>query len=116
MIQNQKLQMVAIFPKKHKTKLKFATRVLILMQNQTKQGPELEIGTENHHEPESEVTKGGDTSTNKPGDSIGTEVISPGEGASDDNSDGPTVLQSNPPLGRHYYINNIWNQNKMILP
>ncbi len=48
--------------------------------------------------PESEVTKGGDTFTNKPGNSIGTEVISPGEGRSDDNSDGPTVLQSDPPL------------------
>jgi hypothetical protein len=49
-------------------------------------------GTENQHEPESEVTKGGDTSTNIPGDSIGTEGISPGEGGSDDNSDGPQVL------------------------
>ncbi len=66
--------------------------------DQTKQEPEPEIGTENQHEPESEVTKGGDTSTNKPGNSIGTEVISPGEGGSDDNSDGPKVLQSNPPL------------------
>jgi hypothetical protein len=44
------------------------------------------------------ATKGGDTSTNKPGNSIGTEVIFPGEGGSDDNCDGPTVLQSNPPL------------------
>ncbi len=52
----------------------------------------------NQHEPESEVTKGGDTSTNIPGDSIGTEVISAGEGGSDDNSDGPQELQSNPPL------------------
>ncbi len=57
--------------------------------DQTKQGPELEIGTENQHEPESEVTECGDTSTNKPGDSIGTEVISSGEGGFDDNSDGP---------------------------
>ncbi len=39
-----------------------------------------------------------DTSTNKPGNSIRTEVISPLEGGSDDNSDGPKVLQSNPPL------------------
>ncbi len=39
---------------------------------------------------ESEVSEGGDTSTNKPGNSIGTEVISPEEGGSDDNSDGPT--------------------------
>ncbi len=66
--------------------------------DQTKQGPEPEIGTEDQQGPELEVTKGGDTSTNKPGNSIGTEVISPGEGGSDDNSDGPTVLQSNPPL------------------
>jgi hypothetical protein len=43
-------------------------------------------------------TEGGDTSTNKPGDNIGTEVISTGEGGSDDDRDGPTVLQSNPPL------------------
>ncbi len=66
--------------------------------DQNKQGLEPEIGIENEHEPESEVTKGGDTSTNKPGNSIGTEVISPGEGGSDDSSDGPKVLQSNPPL------------------
>jgi hypothetical protein len=66
--------------------------------DQTKQGPEPEIGTENQREPKSEVTKGGDTSTNKPCNSIGTEMISPGEGGSDDNSDGPKVLQSNPPL------------------
>jgi hypothetical protein len=66
--------------------------------DQINQGPEPEIGTENQHEPESEVTKRADTSTNIPGNSIGTEVISPGEGGSDDNSDGPKVLQSNPPL------------------
>jgi hypothetical protein len=47
--------------------------------DQSKQGPEPEIGTENQHEPESHVTEGGDTSTNKPGDNIGTEVISPGD-------------------------------------
>jgi hypothetical protein len=41
---------------------------------------------------------GRDTFTNKPGNSIGTEVFSPGEGGSGDNSDGPTVLQSNPSL------------------
>jgi hypothetical protein len=39
---------------------------------QTKQGPEPEIGTENQQGPESEVTMGGDTFTNKPGNSIGT--------------------------------------------
>ncbi len=32
-----------------------------------------QIGTEHQHEPESEVTKGGDTSTSQPGNSIGTE-------------------------------------------
>ncbi len=58
----------------------------------TKQGPEPEIGTENQHEPESEVTKGGDTSTNIPANSIGTEVISPGGSGSDNNSDGSKVL------------------------
>ena len=66
--------------------------------DQSKWGPEPEIGTENQQRPQSEVTEGGDTSTNKPGNSIWTEVISPGEGGSDDNCDEPTVLQSNPPL------------------
>ncbi len=56
--------------------------------DQIKQGPE----------PEIEVTEGSDTSIIKPGNSIGTEVTSPEEGGSADNSDGPTVLQSNPPL------------------
>ncbi len=69
--------------------------------DQTNPGPETtEIGTENQHEPESEVTKGGDTSTNKPDNSIVSEVISSEEGGSDDNNDGPKVLQSNPPLSR----------------
>ena len=66
--------------------------------DQTKQGPEPEIGAENQKGPESEVTDGSDNSINVPGDNIGTDLISPGEGGSDDNSDGPTVLQSNPPL------------------
>jgi hypothetical protein len=64
---------------------------------QSKQGPESEIGTENQNGPESEVTDGSDTSINVPGDNIGTDVISPGEGGSDDESDGSTVLPSNPP-------------------
>ncbi len=59
--------------------------------DQTKEGPEPEIGTENQHEPASEATKGDDASTNKPDNSIGTEVMSPGEGGCDDNSDGPKV-------------------------
>jgi hypothetical protein len=45
--------------------------------DQSKHGPEPEFGTENHQGPESEVSEGGDTSTNKPGDNIGTEVICP---------------------------------------
>ncbi len=89
--------------------------------DQTKQGPEPEIGTVNQHEPESEVIKGGDTSTNKPGDSIGTEVISPGEGGPDDNSDGPKVKQSNPPLiGRallyQQYLESKQNNTTMNVP
>jgi hypothetical protein len=35
---------------------------------------------------------------NVPGDNIGTDVISPQEGASDDKSYEPPVLPSNPPL------------------
>jgi hypothetical protein len=66
--------------------------------NQSKQEPEPEIGTENQNGLESEVSDGGDTSINVSGDNIGTDVIYPGEGGSDDKSDGPTVLPSNPPL------------------
>jgi hypothetical protein len=66
--------------------------------DQSKQGPEPEIGTENQNGPESEFTDGCDTSINVPGDNIGTDVISPGEGGSDDRNDGSTVLQSNPLL------------------
>ena len=114
--------MVAILPKKHQTKLKFATRIFDIDANdQTKQGPEPEIGTENQHKPESEVAKGGDTSTNKPGNSIGTEVISLGENDSDDNSDGPKVLQSNPPLSGkalmyQQYLESKQNDTTMNVP
>jgi hypothetical protein len=71
--------------------------------------------------PESEVTTGGDTSTNKPGNSIGTEVIYPGEGCSDDNSDGPTVLNSNPPLSGkalmyQQYLESKQSDNTMNVP
>jgi hypothetical protein len=40
-------------------------------------------------------------------------LISPGDGGSDDKSDGSAVLPSNPPLSEKalLYIN-IWNQNK----
>jgi hypothetical protein len=43
--------------------------------DQSKQGPETEIGTENPNGPESEGTYGGN---------VGTDVISPQEHASDD--------------------------------
>jgi hypothetical protein len=46
--------------------------------DQSKQGPESEIGIENQNKPESEVTDGGHTSTNKPGFNIGPDVILPG--------------------------------------
>jgi hypothetical protein len=56
--------------------------------DQFKQGPETEIGTENPNGPESEGTDD---------DNVGTDVFSPQEGASDDESDEPPVLPSNPP-------------------
>jgi hypothetical protein len=56
--------------------------------DQSKQGPETEIGTENPNGPESEGNDGGN---------VGADVISPQKGASDDNSDEPPVLPSNPP-------------------
>jgi hypothetical protein len=86
--------MVVILPKSKVSHKNFNTDA----NDQSKQGPELEIGTQNQQGPKSEVTEGGDTSTNNPGSIIGTEVIIPGEGGSNDNSNGPTVLQSNPPL------------------
>ncbi len=55
--------------------------------DQYKQGPETDIGTDNPKRPESKGTVGGD---------VGTDVISPQEGASDDKSDEPPVL---PPYG-----------------
>ena len=89
--------------------------------DQSKQGPSPEIGTENQQGPESEVSKGGDTFTNKPGDNIGTEVISPGESDSDDNSDGPRLLQSNPPLSGkallyQQYLESKQNDTTMNVP
>jgi hypothetical protein len=48
--------------------------------------------------PESEGADGGDTSINAPGNNVGTDVLSPQEGASDVKSDEPPVLPSNPPL------------------
>jgi hypothetical protein len=62
-----------------------------------------------------------DNSTNIPGNSIGTEVISPGEGGFDDNSDGPKVLQSNPPLSEkvqlyQQYLESKQNATTMNVP
>ncbi len=57
--------------------------------DQSKQGPETEIDAENLNGPESDGTDGGN---------VGTDVISPIEGASDDKGDEPPVLPSNPPL------------------
>ncbi len=65
---------------------------------QSKHWLDPKIGTENLKGPESEGTDGGDTSINVPGDNIGTDVISPWEGASDDKSEEPPVLPSNPPF------------------
>ncbi len=64
----------------------------------SKQGQEPEISTENQKGPQSEVTDGGNTSINVPGVNIGADVISPGEGGSDDKIDGSKILPSNPPL------------------
>jgi hypothetical protein len=50
--------------------------------DQYKQGPETEIGIENPNGPKSEGTDGGN---------VGTDIISPREGASDDKSDEPPV-------------------------
>ncbi len=66
--------------------------------DQSKHWLDPKIGTENPKGPESECKDGGDTSINVPGDNVGTEVISPWEGASDDKSDTPPLLPSNPPL------------------
>ncbi len=55
--------------------------------DQSKQGPEPEIGRENQNGPESEVTDGGDNSIKIPGVNIWTDVISSGECGSDDKGD-----------------------------
>ncbi len=57
--------------------------------DQYKQGPETEIGTNNPKRPESEGTDGGN---------VETVVFSLQEGAPDDESDQPPVLPYNPPL------------------
>ncbi len=59
--------------------------------DQSKHGLDPKIGTETTKGPESECKDSGDTSTNVPGDNV-----APREGASDDKSDEPPVLPSNP--------------------
>ncbi len=66
--------------------------------DQSKHEVDPEIGTENPKGSESECKDGCDTSINVPGDNVGTDVISPREGASDDKSDEPLVLPCNPAL------------------
>ncbi len=56
--------------------------------DQYKQGPKTDFVTDNPKRPELEGTDGGN---------VGTDIISPQESASDDESDAPPVLQSNPP-------------------
>jgi hypothetical protein len=56
--------------------------------DQYKQGPEIDIGIDKAKRPELEGTDGGN---------VGTDIISPQEGASDDKSDEPPVIPSNPP-------------------
>ncbi len=53
----------------------------------TAQGPKTDFGTDSPKRPELEDTDGGN---------VGTDIISPQEGASDDKSDEPPVLPSNP--------------------
>jgi hypothetical protein len=55
--------------------------------DQYKQGPKTDFGTYNTKRPELEGTDGGN---------VGTDIISPQEGAFDDKSDEPPVLLSNP--------------------
>jgi hypothetical protein len=66
-------------------KLKINFHMIILMRMQMINPNRLDpkIGTENPKRPESECKDGGNTSKNVPGDNVGTDVISPREGASD---------------------------------
>jgi hypothetical protein len=56
--------------------------------DQYKQGPKTDFGTDNPKRPKLEGTDGGN---------VGTDIISPQESAYDDESDEPPVLPSNPP-------------------
>jgi hypothetical protein len=68
--------------------------------DQSKHQLDPKIVTEIAEGPESKWKDGGDTSINVPGDNVGTDVISPQEGASDsdEKSDESPVLRSNAPL------------------
>ncbi len=66
--------------------------------DQSKHQLDPKISTENLKGPESECKDGGDSSINVTVDNVRTDVISLREGASDDKSDEPPVLPSNPPL------------------
>ena len=66
--------------------------------DQSKHQLDPKIGTEITGGQESECKDGGDTSTNVPGDNVGTDVISPQEGVSDEKSDESPALPSNAPL------------------
>jgi hypothetical protein len=71
--------------------------------DQYKQGPKTDFGTDNPKRPELEGTDGGN---------VGTDLIYPQEGASDDKNDEPPVLPSTPPPnGKIFTIKNIWNKN-----
>ena len=81
-----------------------------LQQKVIKHRLDPKIGTENTKGPELECKDGGDTSINVPGGNVGTDVISPQEGASDDNSDEPLVSSNPPPNGKILaYQKCIWN-------
>jgi hypothetical protein len=70
--------------------------------DQYKQGPKADFGTDSSKRPKLEGTDGGN---------VGTDIISPHEGASDDESDESLVLPSNPPPnGKILCIKNIWNK------
>ncbi len=56
--------------------------------DQYKQGPKTDFGTDSPKRPELEGTDGGN---------VGNDIISPQKGASDGKSDEPPVLLSNPP-------------------
>ncbi len=63
--------------------------------DQYKKGLKTDFGSDNPKRPELEGTDGSN---------IGTDIISPQEGASDDESDEPPVLTSNPPPNGKIFV------------